>query len=114
MSTDLAWAAGFIDGEGSIGCWYMAHKARGKRYKRLSLTVAQTALPPLEKLRELFGGYLTEVRPRGARKKTWQWCVRDAGVVDTWEKLKPYLMHKDEQFKEAIATYNTGPASLPL
>jgi hypothetical protein len=43
---ELAWAAGFFDGEGNIG----AHRANGK-YWHLRMHVSQTELEPLDRFR---------------------------------------------------------------
>lgn len=109
--TDLAWAAGFIDGEGCVGCYYLAKKSAGKRYARLSIQVSQTRLPPLETLVRLFGGRINEEFPRGARQQTWRWSLTGTtNVTNCFEHIKDYLQVKRNDFEEAIELKASGPA----
>lgn len=59
---DVAWAAGFIEGEGSV---------REKR--NLSLRVTQVNAEPLEKLQRMFGGTLYTIPLRKHYQQQWQW-----------------------------------------
>ena len=63
---ELAWAAGFIDGEGS----FTSHN--GGTYPRLSATQAHKE--PLERLQKLWGGTVGVQRPsREGRKTIYYW-----------------------------------------
>jgi hypothetical protein len=53
MSTELAWAAGFYDGEGSMGFY----DSNGKgRWKRIVLSVTQVDRSPLDRFKLAVGG----------------------------------------------------------
>jgi len=113
--SDYAWAAGFIDGEGSIGMYYLTYKNRGKKYRRIAIQVTQTRLLPLEKLQELFGGTITEIFPKGGKQRTWYWGVRGVDIVTmVYKLLQPHLLVKNTDFKEAINAYNEGATSIPI
>lgn len=71
---DIAWAAGFIDGEG----WF------GANNKCLYIAVSQVQKEPLEWLQRLFGGRLyfePTNNPRHQDIWTWKLCGKSAGGV---------------------------------
>ena len=86
MECELAWAAGFFDGE---GCAYK------RTYKNtyLYLEVAQRELQPLERFIMAVGqGKITPRPKRGHTKEHWVWaCYDKDGVSDVVNKLWPYL-----------------------
>lgn len=58
--TDVAWAAGLFEGEGTCGSYYGTYVSKaGKRYSRKTpqaqLAIGMTDLEPLEKFRDTFG-----------------------------------------------------------
>jgi hypothetical protein len=85
-ATDLAWAAGFLDGEGHFGAY--------PRY--VSLEALQTGTrAPLVKLQEMFGGALNE--RRGQRTgHVWK-LSSPLGVRRALMLLLPYLVGKRRQ-----------------
>jgi hypothetical protein len=93
---DLAWAAGFFDGEGCI-----SRKKGGKRTWRL--VVQQNVRPPLEVLERLFGGTLygpyTRQRSRDGvgqfSNPYYVWRLNtQADVLFALECMYPYLRVK--------------------
>ena len=87
--TDIAWAAGFFDGE---GCILPNYNRKGKTILRV--TVGQIYLPPLEHLKLLFGGYL-ETQPRKTPLQTYyRWVVEYRKAKAFLEAVKPYLRVK--------------------
>jgi hypothetical protein len=89
----LAWAAGFYDGEGSAGCY----KNR-KHWSRLVVGVSQNRQPDepypaiLERFRSAVGGF-GDIRPLGpAQSRRYVWRVEDfehgqAVIVMLWPFL---------------------------
>ena len=77
---DIAWAAGIIEGEGSL-CTrklYYTKATKGKPVRRgkpqLELVVTMTDLDAVSKLREMFGGMLSEIkRTEASRKPLYCW-----------------------------------------
>jgi len=104
--SDIAWAAGFLDGE---GCFYMQkNKQRGNYYWTPSLTAEQADLRPLEKLQELFGGTIYTRPSRGEnRRPTWAWRLGgNEKLAFVLAELEPYLIVKKEkaiEMQERIA-----------
>lgn len=95
--TDLAWAAGIIDGEGCV------HILRNKHYVPsvsyiLRVTVVNTDPRMLRKLQDFFGGNIMELAPRDVRhKRQWVWQVNSARAQRVLEQVRPYLVIKGEQ-----------------
>jgi hypothetical protein len=92
--TDVAWAAGFVDGEGYLGT--------GGRGASPLLEVSQRATDaPLRRLQALFGGSLF----RAGRSPRWVWKVNSAPQMRiALALLLPHLMVKAEQ-AEALLGY---------
>lgn len=106
-SHDLAWAAGFFDGE---GCFTASAKVRyqtseGPKSRRyLNLTVAQKYDPLLVRLREMFGAggiYAQKERPTSSAGFKWACNGREAFHVANL--LWPYLgERKRADFKRTL------------
>ncbi len=108
MSEDLAWAAGFFDGE---GCILIARNSPGVRGGRihtspshhLKMTAQQTDERPLLKLQALFGGTVNERRnlPQN-KKRIWGWYLSDNAAVKALMDMLPWLIVKRSQARLAI------------
>ena len=102
--TDLAWAAGFFDGEGSITIArnYGPNLGRGLRMK---IAVAQVDPAPLLKLHGMFGGCIRyHYRPtRPEHRVAHEWTVGSRDAMRVLSLLLPYLVNKHEQARLAIA-----------
>jgi len=101
---DIAWAAGFLEGEGSFE--HARRPAMDTRVKHgtLRVSVEQTQLGPLEKLQSLFGGkiygpYVRKPRYIGGANIQPLWIYRITGesarelVLDIF----PYLFEKRKE-----------------
>lgn len=88
---DLAYAAGIIDGEGSI----LLNKKNGARARRAPVyrvpvvAVAMTAEPVIRFLHETFGGYVG-FRPRRTTDM-WEWRVRGQHALVVVTAVHPFL-----------------------
>jgi hypothetical protein len=100
-STDLAWAAGFIDGEGCIGVYSNGSKSS----TIVSLSVSQKYNRPLLKLISLFGGRLkSKSTPVGFM----EWRLYGSKATNVLELIAPYLdTNKKEQAELAIKFQST-------
>lgn len=92
-----AWAAGFIDGEGSFT---IAKHFNGEHNYKPSLQVSQTKIEPLELLQEHFKmGSIYEL-PRKTTKWNicWRWSVHSASSLKLIiPRLLPFLIVKREE-----------------
>lgn len=70
---ELYWAAGFLEGEGSFGCWSKS-KAHG-RYRQFVVCAEQVQREPLERLLKLFGGSINSGRVRDNKNRIFRWRV---------------------------------------
>lgn len=99
----LAWAAGFIDGDGFITIQNRNQIINEKQYKGhyLRIGACQASKKPLEELQTLFGGNIT-IKNSGPnregynRKTQYLWCLSTAKAAEIIEQLLPYLIHKKE------------------
>lgn len=105
--TDLAWAAGFFDGEGTVGLWKNNGGSPGLGRKRLSASVSQKPREPLDHFVSICGGkvngpYKQQLSPGGV------YLVSYGGdnVLALYELIGPYLVAKANKFKEVINEYN--------
>jgi hypothetical protein len=100
IPTDLAWAAGFIDGEGCVSLSKAKCKttSSGVRFV-LKLVVSQKRRIALDKLQSMFGG--TVRRP--ASQDVWWWTVCTQDAAEVLRQLLPYLVEKHDQAVIAIA-----------
>lgn len=99
----LAWAAGFMDGDGFITIQQRNQTINGKQYKGhyLRVGVCQASKTPLEEFQKLFGGTIS-IKNSGPNKEGYKrkvqylWNVSTAQAAEVLEQLLPYLVHKKE------------------
>ena len=100
--TELAYLAGFFDGEGSINI-ARGWERSGTRYYQLMAAVTQTSLPVLESYRDAFGGGITTVKLQGLNyAQRWQWQLYSRGMRHFLEALYPFIRLKERQFQLAM------------
>lgn len=112
---DLAWAAGFLDGEACI------HIARVKRNcghgvnYRLRLYVSQNCLHTLVRLQQIFGGmgYIRQVRRRLQHtRQIYTYSLDGRSAIEAIRAVWPYLYRKRAEADVALAFYEDGDISL--
>lgn len=96
-STELAWAAGFFDGEGYTGVRYKPRSCT------LYVDVSQTDPRPLYRLMKAIGGKVRGPYPRvGNQKGVYRWQGGDKGTAVALARMIPYLSEpKLEQYDRA-------------
>lgn len=102
-STELAYLAGIIDGEGSISTLKKQRHSASRTGRRWVVTVANTHEPLLQWLLS-FGGAIHSNGPSSLSKRPcWRWQVvamRDSLAL--LESIRPYLRIKAEKADQAI------------
>jgi len=102
---DLAYAAGFIDGEGTIRVSKTRRLRPGRSYEYfLQLSAGNRDPRPLEKLQRLFGGYFShrhETRPNRA-PHFYQWSCLCRQAASAIESLQGFLVVKSEHAQLAL------------
>ena len=102
-TTDLAWAAGFIDGEGSIEIAYRPKTVRRSPVYAMSLRAANREIAPLEKLQSMFGGGIYMVSRLERRAVSGQWHLSGfPRVTAALKLLRPYLVVKGAHADKAL------------
>jgi hypothetical protein len=96
---ELAYFAGFFDGEGCISI-ARQKKSWGKKeqpyFHRLRINIAQKDPAVLKQLHDIVGGTLH------CNRGIWKWYADDAFAVEFLTKLRPYLRVKASQADIAI------------
>lgn len=96
---DLAWAAGFLEGEGSFG-----HSYNGK----LNIEASQKEREPLDRLLRFFGGSLSLGKPRGFAKANqvglWKWMVTGPRALALGLTIWPLLSTRRKHQIAAVAS----------
>ena len=91
----LAYFAGFIDGEGSIGIWKRHHHRpygqKGYIYYGIGLRVSNNAVAPLEALKATFGGSISVRLVPGGYHPSYTWSIQSALAYKALLALRPYL-----------------------
>ncbi len=97
-STDLAYLAGILDGEGSI---VLRKNAQGRQYVVVAIYNNDRGL--IDWLAEI-GGYLTTVQPRGISKAVgYMWKIQsNQDVLPFLQALLPYMRIKRQKAEGAI------------
>ena len=104
--TDLAWAAGFFDGEGSVQV--VARKNGNKfQYFQLTINAPQINKEPLLKLQAMFHGQINPVKGLGTRRQSYTWTLHAAKAKDALNLMLPYLIVKRNEAELALQFQST-------
>ncbi len=96
---ELAWAAGFFDGEGSIGIY-----ARGDtKGHRLDVTIGNVDLRTLEIFKRRWGGSMWTDHRKPPRQTFYFWSLSTRSAQPFLLEILPYLIAKREQAEVALA-----------
>jgi hypothetical protein len=110
--TDAAWAAGFLEADGTFAIVRRGGPSQVAQRQGLlpHIGAAQIDPRPLDRLAALFGGRVYG-RDSRTRRGVCQWHVAScARVVNVLEAISPYLVGKTEQAAVLMA-FCTGPGS---
>lgn len=100
ITHEVAWAAGFFDGEGFVTIQHGYSKCpKGVKYFRHSLRIGinHVAIEPLLEMQRLFGGKINKQRINlvvGNRKQRHQWLLNCKEAENALRRLLPYLKNK--------------------
>lgn len=112
----LAYAAGIIDGEGTIGVTELAvdyepgNRKRRRKSPQFRCYVAVVMSDPTVPmwLRSTFGGYLYTYAPRQPNHKPpTRWCLANGGATSFCIQVQPFLRLKKEQASLLIDFWHT-------
>ena len=87
LETDIAWAAGLLEGEGS----FLQKSTR----KTILVTCQMTDLDVLQRLQRIFGGSIyATAKVKAHHKDSWRWQVIGVKAAETMELVKPYMLSR--------------------
>lgn len=97
----IAWAAGFLDGE---GCIYGYESGAGTHGRfQFGVRVAQTCAEPIEELHRVWGGTVRVGTPRNPRhQQQWWWSIQGRDAAAFLEDVLPHLRVKFRAAQAAI------------
>ena len=114
--TDVAWAAGFFDGEGHVR---ISAPTPGKPRYSLAVIIGQVDPRPLIHLRDLFGGAIMSNGPRRrpTHSPAWRWVLSGPAAGRFLAMVRPHLRVKDREAAVGLAfaeSYGLAPRNNPL
>lgn len=94
---ELAYIAGFFDGEGCV-TWQKTKRKSGKIYKLLRVDIGQVDRSFLDYCEENFGGYVSTRAKNKHRSKqeNYQWTVTGNTALLFLLQIIPYLRQKQQ------------------
>lgn len=108
---ELAYFAGFFDGEGSVSILEHTKSEQsgrpGYKYMRLLVQVSNTNLEVLEYFRLRFGGNIYNHKTNGNRKQCYSWQLHSRMAANALMLMQPYLVVKAEQAGLGLAFQET-------
>lgn len=108
---DIVYAAGFIDGEGTISIWKnkRPENRSGFRYSGV-LEVYNSNRKVCEWFRDTFGGFVAQKNPGTDRTKPgYKWSANKRDLLSLLITLEPFLKIKREQAQIVIAFVSLLP-----
>lgn len=103
---DLAWAAGFLDGDGCISCYLRGDK---KQDIYIKVSAVSTRREMLDKLQLMFGGSVCAMHKENSSrnwKSSWIWTTTHRRAERVLLAVHAYLVGKHEQAVKAIEARN--------
>lgn len=98
--TKLAYAAGILDGEGSI---LLSKERAASRFRYPRVTVASTSIEILEAMYNLFGGCIcTHKTYQKHHKKNWSWRADNTAAIEVLKLLLPYLRVPEKIYRATL------------
>jgi hypothetical protein len=94
LTETLAYAAGLIDGEGTIGLCY---SSKVSKYRHAHLTIPSTSLELVQFMKVQFGGQVGNKRAHKAgQKASFVWTLTYAKAVEFLRLIRPYLQEQEK------------------
>lgn len=104
LHTDLAYAAGFFDGEGCISI---------AKNGAIDIRITNTSKAVLVKLQSIFGGNIGD-RTQKVNKQQYAYCLYGEAAIEFISIIKPYLIEKLPQANTVLEYYDLRSSIEPL
>jgi len=102
MSKELAYVAGFFDGDGCVCVQNEIQK--DFRIARITASIANTNVEIIKYLKKRFGGYV-KIRELPSGKTLGTWMLSCKAAVEFLEQIMPFMRIKKEQAELACKLY---------
>lgn len=103
---DIAWMAGFFDGDGSVGAYrYNSNGYIRKKNVELRVAVVSIYKPIIEHIQSMFGGTTYEDKSSAHDSRyyrVWRWYMHSNKASRFLKTILPYLVVKREQAELSI------------
>lgn len=96
LDTDLAYTAGFFDGEGCISI---------SKNGAVDLRIVNTAKNVLLKIQSIFGGSITD-RTQKVNKRQYAYSIYGNNAIEFLKLIRPYLLDKAKQADTILEYYS--------
>lgn len=98
IDAELAYLAGFFDGEGCISVRRQPSRwGAFPYYFGVLVTAYNTRRAPLQRFQQTFGGSIYSAVKVAGRKRVYTWYVAGHRAVEVARQLLPYLMIKQDR-----------------
>jgi hypothetical protein len=107
---DVAWAAGFLEGEGCFGWYGGGTRRRAKphltRTANAVINASQNEREPLDRLVSIFGA--GRINPKRNKVRTaWEWRCQGHAAIPVMKAVLPHMSaRRAERIREVIAEHN--------
>jgi|CXWL01.1.fsa_nt_gi hypothetical protein len=101
-SMTYAYAAGLIDGEGTIT---LQKSGKNSKVRHACVSASSTTEELLTFLKNTFGGTVSKRKPRGAYKnhsQDYSWSIKNRVAVSCIEKIAPFLREPEKQRRATL------------
>lgn len=95
-TTEVAWAAGFFDGEGNLRVY-----KSGRGYY-LQARITQVDVNSLLKLKEMFGGVVYKRKLVQGHKQAYEWALTGFNVYHFCRFVQPFVIVKKNDLEKAM------------
>jgi hypothetical protein len=98
-ATDIAWAAGFIDGEGCLSLTKTYRAGERDHLRQPRVQVTQVNRKPIDRLQELFGGKVYDDRARktSSGNQIYVWEESGKALIPVLNEIIPHLVLKKQE-----------------
>jgi len=96
-AADLAWCAGFFDGEGCVHVGYKKRPANRGPWFHVRVSVNNTNRDALERLQDLFRGTICTRKPVENRKRVHGWYIDSKNAERFLAAIQPFVLVKARQ-----------------
>lgn len=98
--TDLAYFAGFFDGEGSV--MLTLNKSGGLS---VGVSCSQNTKTVMDMFERSFGGHVYSYVPKGRKRTIFQWRANGLVAIEFLKLVRPWLLIKMYHAEEAFAAW---------